>query len=164
MGSSGLAGLKCVQWLFRGIQFVCSVVILGIYSYYLATMASHKMTVSTNVKAIEGISAIGTLYTALGVLFVCCCAGFPLSSFIAIVLDVGLIAAYIYVAVGNRDGASSCTGSDVNTVYGSGDASASPSSSGSGNSIANIPVNGLPTFQMACRLETVCLAAASIAW
>lgn len=164
MGSSGLAGLKCLQWLFRGIQFVCSVVILGIYSYYLATMASHKMTISTNVKAVEGISAIGTLYTALGVLFVCGCAGFPLSSFIAIVLDIGLIAAYIYVAVGNRDGASSCTGSNVSTVYGSGEASASPSTSGSGSSIANIPVGGLPTFQMACRLETVCLAAASIAW
>lgn len=87
-----------------------------------------------------------------------------MSSFIAIVLDIGLIAAYIYVAVGNRDGASSCTGSNVNTVYGSGQASASPSTGGSGNSIANIPVNGLPTFQMACRLETVCLAAASIAW
>ncbi|KAI3398905.1 hypothetical protein diail_8228, partial [Diaporthe ilicicola] len=161
--SSGLAGLKCLQWMFRGIQFVCSVVLLGIYSYYLATMASHKMTITTNTKAIEGISAIGTFYTALGLLFVCCCAGFPLSSFIAIVLDIGLIAAYIYVAVGNRDGASSCTGSNVNTVYGSGESNATPSSSGSGNSIANIPVSGLPTFQIACRLETVCLAAACIA-
>ncbi|KAI1855907.1 hypothetical protein JX265_011990 [Neoarthrinium moseri] len=157
--SSGIAGLKCLQWVFRGIQFVCSVVMLGIYSYYLATMMKGNMTVPTYVKAVEGITAVGTVYTLVGLLLVCCCAGHAGTSFIALVLDVGLSGAYIYVAVANRDGASSCNSGTVNTVYGSGDAAASPSGAG-GNIIGDV---GLPTFQMACRLQTVCLIASCIA-
>lgn len=155
-GSSGIGGLKCVQWLFRGIQFVCSVVILGINSYWLATMINHSMTVSNGTKAVEGISAAGTIYTLLGILLVCCCAGHPAPSFIAMILDIGLAGAYVYVAVANRAGASTCSGSNISTVYGSGDASATPSSSGSG-------VVQLPTYQMACRMETAVLAAACVA-
>lgn len=163
--SSGLAGLKCLQWLFRGIQFCCCVVVLGIYSYYIATMVNHSMEVSTGVRAVEGISAIGTLYTALGVLLVCCCAGHPAPSFISMVLDIGLAAAFIYVAVANRAGAGSCTSGTVDTVYGSGDAGATPG--GGNDGITGVPgVTGgtrLPTFQLACQMETACLVVACIA-
>ncbi|KAK9423388.1 hypothetical protein SUNI508_04282 [Seiridium unicorne] len=157
--SSGIAGLKCVQWLLRGVQFVCSVVILGIYAYFLATMIKGKLTISTGVKAVEGISGVGTVYTLTGVLLVFCCAGHAGTSFIAMVLDIGLIGAYIYVAIANRDGASSCSGDTVNTVFGSGDAAATPSNA-EGGVIGTV---GLPTFQVTCRLETVCLIVACIA-
>lgn len=159
--SSGFAGLKCLQWTFRVIQFCCSVAVLGIYSYFLATLLNHGMTVTTNVKALEGISAIATLYTALGVLLVCCCAGNPAPSFIAMVLDVGFVAAFIYVAVANRSGASTCTGANLDTVYGTGDAAASPSSSGGGSLPGGI--GGLPTFKLACQLEMACLIASCVA-
>ncbi|KAF7534781.1 hypothetical protein G7054_g5923 [Neopestalotiopsis clavispora] len=157
--SSGIAGLKCVQWILRGVQFVCSVVVLGIYAYFLATMIKGKMTVPTGVKAVEGIAGIGTVYTIIGLLLVCCCAGHAGSSFIAMVLDTGLIGGFIYVAVANKDGAGSCSGSNVNTVFGTGDAAATPSDA-NGSVIGSV---GLPTFMMACRLETVCLAAGCVA-
>ncbi|KAI1839737.1 hypothetical protein JX266_014050 [Neoarthrinium moseri] len=67
-------------------------------------------------------------------LLVCCCAGHAGTSFIALILDVGL--------------------SGV-----SGDVAASPSGAG-GNIISDV---GLPTFQMTCRLEMVSLIAACIA-
>jgi hypothetical protein len=157
--SSGIAGLKCVQWILRGVQFVCSVVVLGIYAYFLATMIKGKMTVPTGVKAVEGIAGIGTVYTIVGLLLVCCCAGHAGTSFIAMVLDTGLIGGFIYVAVANKDGAGSCSGSNVNTVFGTGDAAATPSDA-NGSVIGSV---GLPTFMMACRLETVCLAAGCVA-
>jgi hypothetical protein len=163
--SSGLAGLKCLQWTFRAIEFGCSVVILAVYTYYLATMVNHSMNIPTSVKAVEGISAVGTLYTLVGILLVCCCAGHPAPSFISLVLDIALAGAYIYVAVANRDGAGSCTGSNVNTVYGSGDAGATPD--GSSNGVTGVPgvsgVTQLPTFQLACQLEMACIIVSCVA-
>lgn len=156
MSSSSIAGLKCLQWLFRGIQFICSVVILGIYSYFLATMVNHNITIPTGLKAIEGISVIGTVYTLIGIFLVCCLAGHVATSFIALVIDIGLIGGYIYVAVANRDGASSCSGSSVGSPYGTGDADSTPSSSDSG-------VVRLPTYAVACRMESACLAASCVA-
>jgi len=164
--SSGLAGLKCLQWTFRAIEFGCSVIVLGVYSYYIASMSGHNMSVPTDVKAVEGISAVGTIYTALGVLLVCCCAGHPAPSFVSLVLDIGLAGAFIYVAVANRAGASSCSSGAVNTVYGSGDAGATPG--GSTDGVTGIPVvsgggAGLPTFRLACQLETACLVVSCVA-
>lgn len=158
--SSGIAGLRCIQWVSRGIQFACCLVVLGINSYYLASMTKSGMTVPTSVKAVEGISAAGTIYGLLGVLLTCCCAGRgPASSFVAVLLDVGLAGAFVYVAVASRDGASSCSGSSVASVYGTGAASATPSGSSSDGS----GVLGLPTYGMACRLQTACLGAACVA-
>lgn len=116
----------------------------------------------TSVKAVEGISAAGTIYGALGVLLTCCCAGRgPALSFAAAVLDVGLAGAFVYVAVASRAGASSCSGASVDSVYGSGQASARPSAGGGGGGDGG--VFGLPTYGMACRLQTACLAAACVA-
>ena len=148
--ASSVAGLKCVQWLFRGVQFGCSITVLGVHAYYLATLIKNNMDVPGSVKAVVGISGVGTLYTALGLLLICACAGHPAPSFVSMIFDIGLAGAFIYVAVANRDGASSCSGSTVNTVYGSGDAGATPG-------------DALPTFGMACQLEMACLIVACVA-
>ncbi|KAH8890661.1 hypothetical protein GQ53DRAFT_747384 [Thozetella sp. PMI_491] len=156
--SSGLAGLKCLQWLFVGIEFCCSVILLGVNSYFLATMVTHHMSVPTSIRAIEGISAVGTLYTALGILLVCACAGHPAPSFISIIFAIALAGGYIYIAIANRAGASSCSGASIDTVYGSGDAGATPSGDdGSGG------ISGLPTYQRACQMEMASLIAACVA-
>ena len=158
--SSGLAGLKCLQWTLRGVQFCCSVIVLAVYSYYLATMSNHNMAIPTDVKAVEGIAALGTLYTALGLLLICCCSGYPAPSFVSMVLDIGLAAAYIYVAVANRAATGSCNGPSVYTVYGLGDAAATPGG-GDGGMTGLQQVTGgatrLPTFQLACQLMMACL-------
>lgn len=154
--SSGIAGLKCLQWIFRGVQFCCAVAILGIYSYFLASLLNGNQTVSTTVKAVEGIAAIATVYALVGILCVCCCAGHPGTSFIALVFDVGLIGAYIFVAVANKAGAGSCSG-NTSSVLGSGNTSGA---SAGPNGIVKLP--GVSS-EIACRLETACLAAACLA-
>ncbi|KAK3390126.1 hypothetical protein B0H63DRAFT_538286 [Podospora didyma] len=148
--TSALTGQKALQWLFRAIEFGCSIVVLGIHSYYIATMIKHSIDIPISVKAVEGISGVGALYTFLGILFVCCIAGHPAPSFISMIFDISLAGAFIYVAVANRGGASSCTGSSVDTFYGSGDANAAPG-------------NGLPIFQFACKMEMACLIVSCIA-
>lgn len=158
MGSSpGIAGLKCLQWISRGIQLVCSAVVLGINSYYLVSMTKSSIALPTSVKAVEGISAAGTVYAALGGLLTCCCCvgRGPASSLVAAVLDAGLAGAFVYVAVASRAGASSCSGASVGTVYGSGEASATPGGGAGGFA--------LPTYRVACRLLTARLAAACAA-
>ena len=78
--------LKLLQWFNRGVQFCCAGLILALNSYFMAAMSNHKITIPTNLRAVEGISGAAVLYTAVGLLLLCCLAGFTLTSFIAIVL------------------------------------------------------------------------------
>lgn len=103
-----------------------------------------------------GISGIGVIYTALGVLLVCCLAGFTLTSFLAIVLDIAFVGAFIYVATVYKDGASSCNGSSVNTVFGTGNADTRITSTNEGHV-------ALPTYRTACKMESANLAVAIVA-
>jgi hypothetical protein len=163
--SSGVAGLKCLQWAFRGVEFGCSVVILGVYSYYLATMINHQIEVPASVKAVEGITAVGTIYTLLGLLLICCCAGHPAPSFISLVMDLALAAAYIYVAVANRAGAGNCSSGTVDGPYGSGEAGAFPGGATQGMTGIGGVTGGvqMPTYGLACQLMMGCIICASVA-
>lgn len=156
MGAGSGFALKFIQWFNRGVQFGCCGLILSLTSYFLAAMANHNITIPTNLRAVEGIAGIGVVYTALGILLVCCLAGFTLTSFLAMVLDVAFIGSFIYVATVYKNGASTCSGSNVNTVFGTGDADTSVSSTDSGG----VP---LPTYRTACKMESANLAVAIVA-
>ncbi|KAI0166893.1 hypothetical protein GGR52DRAFT_556043 [Hypoxylon sp. FL1284] len=150
MGAKAGFALKLLQWFVRGIQFCCSALILALFSYFLAVLANRSLPIPTYTRAVEGISGIGVLYTLLGLLLLCCLAGHPFTSFIAIVLDICFIGSYIYVATATRDGASSCTGTAVNTPFGRGN--------------ANDLIQGAhPTFRQACQMQTACLAVSIVA-
>ncbi len=116
MGAGSGLALKFVQWFVRGIQFCCAALVLAVYSYFLATLHNHNLPIGSSIKAVEGISGVAVLYTILGLLLLCCLAGHPFTSFIAIVLDVAFVAGFIYIATANRDGAGSCSG-QVNTPF-----------------------------------------------
>jgi len=148
--------LKLLQWFNRGVQFCCAGLILALNSYFLAAMSNHGITIPTNLRAVEGISGAAVLYTIIGLLLVCCLAGFTLTSFIAIVLDVAFVGAFIYVATVFRHGASSCSGSNVRTVFGSGDANENIPSPQDGG----VPLSKYMTI---CRMESACLAVAIVA-
>lgn len=154
-GKRGLA-LKVLQWFIRGIQFGCTALVLGLTSYFLATMADHHIKIPVNLRAVEGISGAGVLYTIVGLLLLCCLAGLAFTSFIAIFLDVCFIGAFIYVATVYKNGTSSCTGSNVNTVFGTGNAGAEVSSPKDGS----VP---LPKYKTACRMESAMLAVSIVA-
>ncbi|KAJ3537896.1 hypothetical protein NM208_g6137 [Fusarium decemcellulare] len=150
----GEAGLKCLQWLLRGIQLGLSALILAVYSYFLATLAAHDFDIHTRIRAVEGISGSAVLYGILGVVLICCVGGLPVASLIAIILDTGFLACFIYTAVANKHGGGSCSG-EVDTPYGPGLAKSKVK--GKRGSLA------LPTYRVACQLQTACLAAAIIA-
>lgn len=147
-------GLKAAQWFIRGIQFGCAALVLGVYSYFLASLANHKLPISTSIRAVGGIAGVAVLYTLSALLLLCCVAGLTLTSFLAVVLDVAFIGAFIYVAVANKGGASSCDGY-VDTPFGKGKAADVVEGSDG--------FTALPSFRVACRLQSACLAVSIIA-
>lgn len=154
MARAGL-GLKLLQWFIRGIQFGCCALVFAIYCYFLATLANHDLTISNHIRAVTGITGLGSLYTIIGLALLCCLAGHVITSAIAIVLDLGFAAAFIYVAWVNRNGASSCTGY-LDTPYGQGNA----------DRIVNGNANAftrLPSLRSACRMQSACFAVSIVA-
>ncbi|KAI0434555.1 hypothetical protein F5Y09DRAFT_234913 [Xylaria sp. FL1042] len=148
MGAKSGFALKALQWFVRAIQFLSSAVALALFSYFLAVASGHNINIPTWAKAVEGIAGIGVLYTLLGLLLLCCVAGHPFASAIAIILDIAFIGAFIYVAQANRGGASSCRGT-VNTVFGS-----HPASDHLGS--------GLPSYHQICQMHSAVLAVSII--
>lgn len=155
MGAKSGIALKSLQWFIRGIQFCCAAVVLALCSYFLAALHTHNLGVPTWVKAVEGIAGGAVLYTIAGLLLLCCLAGHPLTSFIAIFLDICFIAAFVYVAVANKHGAGSCRGR-VNTPFGTGNSADQVTSSTSG-------FTALPTYHQACQMQTAILAVSIVA-
>jgi hypothetical protein len=149
MGAKSGIALKALQWCIRGVQFLSSAVVLALFSYFLAVGSRHNINIPTWSKAVEGISGIGVLYTLVGLLLLCCVAGHPFTSGIAIILDIAFVGAFIYVAQANRGGASSCTNT-VNTLFGT-----RPAADDLGS--------GLPSFGQICRMQKAVLAVSIIA-
>ncbi|PHH58907.1 hypothetical protein CDD81_4162 [Ophiocordyceps australis] len=153
MGAKSGLALKTLQWSIRLIQFLCAAIILGIFSYFLATLNNHSLHISTGLRAVEGISGAAVVYTLAALILVCCIAGFTLTAALAILLDLCFAGAFIYVAVNNRNGASSCRGY-LDTPFGKGnDGEVTEGSSG---------FTALPSYHTACRLQTACLAVAIV--
>jgi hypothetical protein len=150
MGLGG-ATLKLFQTLLYALAFCCAAVVLGIYSYFLATQSDHNVNIPAWEKAVEGMSGIGVLYTIFAVVLTCCLGGITFFAFVAIVLDILLCAAFVGLAVLTRDGADSCTGKRVTTPIGTG-----PPNSYGQNGTYGI------TFRFACRLNTAAFAVSII--
>jgi hypothetical protein len=149
--------LKFVHFIFRIIQLGASCVILGIYSYFLATLHNHGFTINTYLRSVEGISGVGVCYTAICILSLCCIGGFRfrILAWLAVLLDIAFTGAYAYVIWETRDGAQGCTGY-VKTPFGNGD--------------SNLQVQGpkgggtaLPSLHQACKLQTAAFSVSIIA-
>lgn len=155
MGSKTSFTLKTVQWFQRAVQFCCCCIVLGIFSYYLATLSNHSLPISNYIRAVEGISGVGALYTALSLLLLCCLGGFGFFALFAVALDVAFVGAFAFVVWETRNGAGSCDG-NVETPFGNGDANSTPTAGKDGGT-------ALPKLGMACRLETAAFAVSVVA-
>lgn len=153
MGARTVPALKFLQWFFRLVQLLSAALILGVYSYFLAALANHSIHIPNSVRAVEGIAGAAVLYAIIGLLLLCCLAGKAVPGLVAMVLDFAFIPAFIYVAVANKDGAGSCTGY-LDTPFGKG--KSQEVADGNGGFTA------LPSFHVACRLQTACLSVAII--
>lgn len=155
MAFGGIA-LKTVSMFLRFIEFCCAAIILGIFTYFLVVLHNHGLHIQTYIRAVEGISGAGVLYTIIAILLVCFLAGKPFFSMIGILFDIAFAGAFAYVAYATRHG-DSCSGY-VRTPLGDGNPAVNNSvSNGKGG------FTKLPSLHMACRLNTVCFAVAIIA-
>jgi len=149
--------LKSFQWFCQAIEFACSAIILGIYSYYLATLKNHGYHIDTYIRAVEGISGAACLYLIFALLLVCCLGGLSIFAFLALILDIAFLGAFIYIAWENRHGADSCRGY-VRTPFGNGQSSSTTVSAPNSKGITD-----LPSLHTACKLETAVFAVALVA-
>lgn len=139
--------LRLLSFTTRILQFLDAAVILGIYSYFLAVLAQHNHPIATPLRVVEGLSGAATLYSLLGILFVCCLGGVALFAFLGIVLDVCFAGAMIAIAVLTRRGTQACIGVVTTPV-------------GTGKATAQAPANA--TFGFVCDLEKVAFAVAIV--
>ncbi|TAQ86734.1 hypothetical protein B7494_g4960 [Chlorociboria aeruginascens] len=154
--AGGDIALKAVSWFLRAIEFCCAAIILAIFSYFLAVLHNHDLHIDTYIRAVEGISGAGILYTIFALILVCCLGGIAFFSFIAMILDLAFTGAFIYLAYATRAGRHSCSGF-VNTPLGSGNTltdNTVPTGSGG--------FTHLPSRRTACRLNSACFAVAII--
>jgi len=159
----GGAALKLTQTFFYTLCFLCSGIILGIFSYFLSVQADRNATIPKWEKAVEGISGIGCVYTIFAIILTCCLGGKTFFAFLAIVMDLLLTAGFVAIAVMTRDGAQKCTGSNVNSPLGNGDASAHGSFGKNGFGTGNGEnVTYASSIGFACRLNKVVFAVAII--
>ncbi len=150
--------LKSIQWFLRAIEFCCAAVVLAIFSYFLATLHNHNLPIDNYIRSVEGLSGGAALYTLIGLVLLCFLGGFTVFAFIAFILDLLFVGAFIYIAYENRGGASSCNGF-VNTPFGSGD-------DNTGQNEVTAPQGGvtlLPSLRTACRLQTAVFAVSIVA-
>jgi len=157
MAFGGIA-LKSLAFFFRIIQFCCAAITLGVFSYYLAALHNHHLSIPNWERAVTGISGAAVLYTLFALVLLCFLAGIPFFSLLGIALDIAFIGGFIYVAYETRGGAGSCTG-NVNTPLGSGNTnSANTVPTGTGGGFVR-----LPSLRTACQLETAVFAVAIVA-
>lgn len=156
MAGGGIA-LKSLALFCRFVQFCCAAIILGIYSYFLATLRNHSFHIDTFIRAVEGISGAAVLYTLFALFFVCFLGGVAFFSVLGMLFDLAFIGAFIYVAYANRGGDGSCKGL-VRTPFGDGDANTNNPIVGASNGFTR-----LPSLHTACKLETACFAVAIVA-
>ncbi|EPE02968.1 hypothetical protein F503_08845 [Ophiostoma piceae UAMH 11346] len=157
MVSKANIGLKALQFALRLIIFLCAIVVLAIYAYFLATLKRHDLTIQTWVRAVEGLSGSAALYSLVGVVLLWCLAGHTMASAVALFLDVCFVVCFIYIAAANRAGAGSCSGDAIRTPFGTSAAATKTVTNTHGDVVKII------SFRTSCKLETACLAVSIIA-
>jgi hypothetical protein len=157
----GLGGgiLRFGQTGLRALELLASIVVLAIFSYYLAVLANHKLPIAQWIRAVTGISGAAVLYGFFGVFLTLCLGGIGFFAFIAVVLDICFVGCFVAVAYLTRGGAGSCSG-DVHTPLGSGPANShAPGYGQNGFGFGRgATVTYFPNLRQACRLETACFS------
>ncbi|KAI9832287.1 MAG: hypothetical protein M1819_004465 [Sarea resinae] len=157
--SFGGVALKVGQTTLRCIQFLASILILGIFSYFLAALHDHNAPIARWIKATEGLSGAAALYGIFAMLLTCFLGGLAFFAFLGIVLDVCFVGAFVAIAVMTRKGTDSCHGY-VDTPLGYGP---NPGKGALFHNHGNVYINNWhPNYKLTCRLEKAVFAVAII--
>ncbi|KAL1837322.1 hypothetical protein VTJ49DRAFT_3993 [Mycothermus thermophilus] len=157
----GFASLFGLHLSIRILHGLCAVVVLALFSYFLATLGSSSLPTGTWVRAVEGIAGTAVGYSIIAGLLLGCFPGRSVATFVTMVFDVLFAAAFIYVAVANRGGSGSCSTGEVDTVFGRGDAETNVRSEDSPG--AGEDAGSLPSLHQACQMQKACLITSCIA-
>lgn len=159
----GGAVLRISQTLLRAIQLCASILVLGVFSYFLARLSNNDLPIATWIKAVEGMSGAAVLYGIFAVLLTLFLGGIAIFAFIAIVLDLCFVGCFAAIAYYNRGGANSCSG-NVNTPLGDGPADRNSPSYGQNRFGFGNTGNAdyAPNLHLACQLETAVFAVAIV--
>ncbi|CAK7205426.1 hypothetical protein SEUCBS139899_008197 [Sporothrix eucalyptigena] len=156
MARSGI-GLKLLQFFFRTVIFLCAIVVVVIFAYFLAKLNSADLYVPTWVRAVEGLSAAAALYILIALLLLWFVGGYIVMLGISVLLDICFIGGFIYIATANRGGSGSCNRDNIRSPFGSGDANTDRIINRAGTSV------NIPSYRVSCRLQKACLAVSIIA-
>jgi len=102
------------------LEFLASATILGIFSYFLAKNNEADLPIAIWMRAVDGLAGSATLYTLLAILLTFFLGGIIFFAFIAIVLDILFIGAFIFVAVETRGAARNCNTVTNQAFFGNG--------------------------------------------
>ncbi|MCJ1386392.1 hypothetical protein MMC17_009518 [Xylographa soralifera] len=138
--------LRSTDTFIRFLELLGSAAILGIFSYFLACLARGGLPIATWMRAVEGISGAGVLYTLFGVVLTFFLGGVTIFALLGILLDLAFCGAFAYVAYATRGGIH-CGGDTNEAFFGNGN-------TGIGNSSA--------TPRVICDLEKTCFILAII--
>lgn len=72
------------------------------------------------MKAVEGMAGGAVIYTGFAVILTCFLGGFTFFAFLAVLLDVLFVGAFVAIAILTRGGVRSCGGSSPPSVLGPG--------------------------------------------
>jgi len=105
--------LRLSQTFLYVLAFLCSALIVGIYSYFLAVLADRNVSIPTYAKAVEGISGIATLFTIFAVVLTCCLGGMAFFGLLAVILNILIMGGFIAIAVLTRSAVHSCSSNNI---------------------------------------------------
>ncbi|KAL9600253.1 MAG: hypothetical protein Q9219_003297 [cf. Caloplaca sp. 3 TL-2023] len=120
MVSKGGVALRGVTTFLRSVEFLGSALILGITSYWLGVLTHRNASLPTWMKAVEGMAGGAVIYTGFAVILTCFLGGLTFFAFLAVLLDILFVGAFVAIAILNRGGARSCSGSNPPSVLGAG--------------------------------------------
>ncbi|KAI4197502.1 MAG: hypothetical protein LQ350_005879 [Teloschistes chrysophthalmus] len=120
MVSKAGVALRGVTTALRSIEFLGSALVLGITSYWLGVLTHRHAGLPTWMKAVEGMAGGAVIYTGFAVILTCFLGGFTFFAFLAVLLDVLFVGAFVAIAILTRGGVRSCGGSSPPSVLGPG--------------------------------------------
>lgn len=146
--------LKSALSLLRLLQLLSSIVVLAIYSYFIAVQRKYGLYRAPWVRAVLAIGAAAVFWTLIALLATVFVGGAAAFGFPALILDLLFFGAFIAVTILTRSGRRSCRG-NVSTPIGSGNTR-------TGTVFTRPQRSYRPNLVRSCRLQKAVFAVAII--
>ncbi|EFQ96893.1 hypothetical protein MGYG_08816 [Nannizzia gypsea CBS 118893] len=101
--------LRLTGFGLRMLQLSCSLIIVGVFGYFLAVFADHNAHAPEWLRAVAGIAGVAAIYAILASFFILAYGGPLFFSHIFMLLDGGFALAFLSVCIMTRHGALPCT-------------------------------------------------------